>query len=200
MPRSSKNFRGEVKPSKFKTSLCQFFLKGETCPFSEKCAFAHGNDELRSEQQNLEDIQTMRQGPLTALLGKCCGSESCTMDQSSEIQTHCETAAPLSPQLIPCNGSRAGAPDGSSSGTTPASDCATPPFPAALDTPRSDAALNFSHASGCNSPVNSVSNATVVFRHNPYSSSGRTIASPMNTSVTASIRRPSVASSNSSSS
>ena len=42
----------EVKPSKFKTTLCQFHIKGEECPFGEKCAFAHGDHELRNEQDN----------------------------------------------------------------------------------------------------------------------------------------------------
>ncbi|CUE71011.1 zinc finger protein, putative [Bodo saltans] len=53
MPRSAKHLRGEVKPSKFKTSMCQYFIKDSECPFGDKCAFAHGDTELRSEQQNL---------------------------------------------------------------------------------------------------------------------------------------------------
>lgn len=46
----TKNRRHDiVKPSKFKTSMCTFFLSAEGCPFGDKCAFAHGEDELRCE-------------------------------------------------------------------------------------------------------------------------------------------------------
>ncbi|CUE71018.1 zinc finger protein, putative [Bodo saltans] len=58
MPRSAKHLRGEVKPSKFKTSMCQYFIKDSECPFGDKCAFAHGDSELRSEQQNITDLGT----------------------------------------------------------------------------------------------------------------------------------------------
>ncbi|KAG5509046.1 hypothetical protein JKF63_06054 [Porcisia hertigi] len=46
----TKNRRHDiVKPSKYKTSICTFFCSEEGCPFGEKCAFAHGEDELRSD-------------------------------------------------------------------------------------------------------------------------------------------------------
>ncbi|KAL7702936.1 zinc finger (CCCH type) protein [Lotmaria passim] len=49
----TKNRRHDiVKPSKFKTSMCTFFMSAEGCPFSDKCAFAHGEDELRSEPKD----------------------------------------------------------------------------------------------------------------------------------------------------
>ncbi|GET87197.1 hypothetical protein, conserved [Leishmania tarentolae] len=38
-----------VKPSKYKTSMCTFFRSEEGCPFGGKCAFAHGEEELRPE-------------------------------------------------------------------------------------------------------------------------------------------------------
>jgi hypothetical protein len=43
---------GKAKPkkvidqSKFKTVLCQHFMKDKTCPFGEKCVYAHGEKEL----------------------------------------------------------------------------------------------------------------------------------------------------------
>lgn len=52
MPKANKH--AEVKPSKYKTSLCQFFLRKECCPFAERCAFAHGEEELQTESKNLE--------------------------------------------------------------------------------------------------------------------------------------------------
>ncbi|KPA73280.1 putative zinc finger (CCCH type) protein [Leptomonas pyrrhocoris] len=46
----TKNRRHDiVKPSKFKTSMCTFFISEEGCPFGDKCAFAHGDEELRAE-------------------------------------------------------------------------------------------------------------------------------------------------------
>ncbi|KAK7196569.1 zinc finger (CCCH type) protein [Novymonas esmeraldas] len=52
MPKANKH--AEVKPSKYKTSLCQFFAKGEACPYAGRCAFAHGDHELQSEASNVE--------------------------------------------------------------------------------------------------------------------------------------------------
>ncbi|TPP47789.1 Zinc finger C-x8-C-x5-C-x3-H type (and similar) family protein [Leishmania donovani] len=49
----TKNRRHDiVKPSKYKTSMCTFFRSEEGCPFGEKCAFAHGEDELRPEPKD----------------------------------------------------------------------------------------------------------------------------------------------------
>ncbi|KAG5509044.1 hypothetical protein JKF63_06052 [Porcisia hertigi] len=52
MPKANKH--AEVKPSKYKTSLCQFFSKGEECPYAGRCAFAHGEHELQTEVKNVE--------------------------------------------------------------------------------------------------------------------------------------------------
>ncbi|KAG5482974.1 hypothetical protein LSCM4_07183 [Leishmania orientalis] len=49
----TKNRRHDiVKPSKYKTSMCTFFRSEEGCPFGDKCAFAHGEDELRAEPRD----------------------------------------------------------------------------------------------------------------------------------------------------
>ncbi|KPI85844.1 hypothetical protein ABL78_5098 [Leptomonas seymouri] len=55
MPKANKH--AEVKPSKYKTSLCQFFLKGAECPFAGRCAFAHGEHELQTESKNVEVLK-----------------------------------------------------------------------------------------------------------------------------------------------
>ncbi|KAH9600819.1 zinc finger protein [Trypanosoma melophagium] len=44
--------RDIVKSSKYKTSICSFYITPEGCPFGDHCAFAHGADELRSEIEN----------------------------------------------------------------------------------------------------------------------------------------------------
>ncbi|KAG5482795.1 hypothetical protein LSCM1_06825 [Leishmania martiniquensis] len=49
----TKNRRHDiVKPSKYKTSMCTFFRSEEGCPFGDKCAFAHGEDELRPQPKD----------------------------------------------------------------------------------------------------------------------------------------------------
>ncbi|CAJ1006862.1 putative Zinc finger C-x8-C-x5-C-x3-H type (and similar) [Leishmania naiffi] len=52
MPKANKH--AEVKPSKYKTSLCRFFFRGEECPYAGRCAFAHGEHELQTESKNVE--------------------------------------------------------------------------------------------------------------------------------------------------
>lgn len=68
MPKVNKH--AEVKPSKYKTSLCQFYSKGEACPFAERCAFAHGEHELQCETANINilkstGLQRLDQAPET---------------------------------------------------------------------------------------------------------------------------------------
>lgn len=51
----AKNRRHDiVKSSKFKTSMCTFFRSPAGCPFEDRCAFAHGEDDLREECKNNE--------------------------------------------------------------------------------------------------------------------------------------------------
>lgn len=52
MPKANKH--AEVKPSKYRTALCEFYLRQEACPFGTRCAFAHGEHELRTEERNLK--------------------------------------------------------------------------------------------------------------------------------------------------
>jgi hypothetical protein len=33
----------------YKTELCKFYLNG-TCPYNQKCSFAHGQQELKEKQ------------------------------------------------------------------------------------------------------------------------------------------------------
>ncbi|RNF21695.1 uncharacterized protein Tco025E_03290 [Trypanosoma conorhini] len=52
MPKTNKH--AEVKPSKFRTALCEFYLRQEKCPFGARCVFAHGEHELHTEERNVE--------------------------------------------------------------------------------------------------------------------------------------------------
>jgi len=47
-----KFLRGEIDPIKFKTSMCQYRMRGEVCPYEPNCAFAHSPDELRTVHDN----------------------------------------------------------------------------------------------------------------------------------------------------
>jgi hypothetical protein len=47
--------RGEVQPLKYKTQLCGYYVRGEQCPFDPWCAFAHGDEELRTVEGNVMD-------------------------------------------------------------------------------------------------------------------------------------------------
>ncbi|KEG13922.1 hypothetical protein DQ04_00711000 [Trypanosoma grayi] len=43
-----------VKLSKYKTSICSFYVSPSGCPFGDRCAFAHGLEELRCEAESVK--------------------------------------------------------------------------------------------------------------------------------------------------
>lgn len=90
MPKTNRH--AEVKPSKYKTSLCQFYVKGEACPFSGHCAFAHGEVELQFEESN---VAILKATGLDRLDGKD-GARSCSPPcPSSQSLTSEDSAANL---------------------------------------------------------------------------------------------------------
>ena len=49
---------------RYKTTLCKKFSSGQTCPYGDKCQFAHGSQELRMFQgQNLMQNMGMNNNP-----------------------------------------------------------------------------------------------------------------------------------------
>lgn len=111
MPKANKH--AEVKPSKYKTSLCQFYLKGKECPYAARCAFAHGEHELQSESRNVELLKATGlqrlDGPqkealvevvsiaTTAVESHTPSTNSVTGSVASAPLDACEAAAPKSP-------------------------------------------------------------------------------------------------------
>ncbi|KPI85846.1 putative zinc finger (CCCH type) protein [Leptomonas seymouri] len=84
----AKNRRHDiVKPSKFKTSMCTFFMSEEGCPFGDKCAFAHGEDELRAEPKEGAPVQSTAQPEVVA------ATSSPTSSHTSEHGTGASGAA-----------------------------------------------------------------------------------------------------------
>ncbi|KAG5482640.1 hypothetical protein CUR178_06676 [Leishmania enriettii] len=79
MPKANKH--AEVKPSKYKTSLCQFFVKGEECPYAGRCAFAHGEHELQTESKNVELLKATGLQRLDGL----------SAQQEVEVDSHAQT-------------------------------------------------------------------------------------------------------------
>ncbi|RNE96193.1 uncharacterized protein Tco025E_09786 [Trypanosoma conorhini] len=61
--------RGIVKSSKFKTSICTFHINPTGCPFGDRCAFAHGAEELRSEVENTKKKNNRRYTTLNSDAG-----------------------------------------------------------------------------------------------------------------------------------
>ncbi|CCD17725.1 unnamed protein product [Trypanosoma congolense IL3000] len=56
MARNSKHV--EVKPSKYRTSLCEHYQRDKECPYGDRCAFAHGEHQLQTEERNMEILRT----------------------------------------------------------------------------------------------------------------------------------------------
>ena len=61
-------------PSKYKTILCKHFANPKGCTFGEKCQFAHGINELRSDIENpniLNNEKKKNPNPLNYKIVKC---------------------------------------------------------------------------------------------------------------------------------
>ena len=118
MPKANKH--AEVKPSKYKTSLCQFFLKGEECPYAGRCAFAHGEHELQTESRNVEvlkatglqrldgvppletkEVKAVAVAVNTAKTPSSASTNSFTASITSESPAPSEVTAPTSPLMRP---------------------------------------------------------------------------------------------------
>ena len=64
----------QTNPSKYKTNLCKHFLNPKGCSFGEKCQFAHGINELRSDIENPNLINNEKKktpNPLNYKIVKC---------------------------------------------------------------------------------------------------------------------------------
>ena len=48
-------------PGKYKTVMCRFFNRGETCPFGIECNYAHGKSQLKQR-----DSMAAAQSPTTS--------------------------------------------------------------------------------------------------------------------------------------
>ncbi|GET87195.1 hypothetical protein, conserved [Leishmania tarentolae] len=106
MPKANKH--AEVKPSKYKTSLCQFFSKGEECPYAHRCAFAHGEHELQTELKNMELLKATgllrldgvhAQEEVTVSESHTPSSNSVTSSATTESLAPSEAEIPTSPAV-----------------------------------------------------------------------------------------------------
>jgi hypothetical protein len=102
MPKANKH--AEVKPSKYKTSLCQFYLKGEECPYAGRCAFAHGEHELQTEAKNIEILKATGLQRLDGVPPAVDATEGVTsvavsVTAPSSVSTNSFTASLLSESL-----------------------------------------------------------------------------------------------------
>ena len=55
-------FKGEAKDfqTKYRTELCKFYEAKGVCPFGDKCAYAHGKENLRSKVTNTTAYRTKK--------------------------------------------------------------------------------------------------------------------------------------------
>ncbi|CBH11077.1 hypothetical protein, conserved [Trypanosoma brucei gambiense DAL972] len=51
---AKKNKHVEVKPSKYRTTLCEHYQRDGQCSYGDGCAFAHGEHQLHTEEQNMK--------------------------------------------------------------------------------------------------------------------------------------------------
>lgn len=136
----SKNRRHDiVKPSKYKTSMCTFFMSAEGCPFGERCAFAHGEAELRPEVQPTPAATSSSSSPSSAPVavgdnGNEGGAAATTVDAaegSSAMPPACRASTTATPGSCHTDPSTANVATG---GTTPTSSSAPSQKPLPVDT------------------------------------------------------------------
>jgi hypothetical protein len=93
---------GNIDPARYKTSLCHHFQLTRTCPFGQRCVFAHGEWELRNLPSTKSPNTTTKAlspaatgGMMTsAITPTVCSCPSCMQYyNSTTVSTH-STAAP----------------------------------------------------------------------------------------------------------
>eukprot|EP00760_Papus_ankaliazontas_P032528 PhM_4_TR5882/c0_g1_i1/m.15835 len=42
----------KIDPVRYKTKICRHFVESGACPFTARCVFAHGQDDMRSVEMN----------------------------------------------------------------------------------------------------------------------------------------------------
>jgi len=70
------------KKSLYKTEMCEKWLEYGTCPYSEKCLFAHGRRELRKVPLRKKKINILCRNHLS---GKCPYGKRCRYIHASQV-------------------------------------------------------------------------------------------------------------------
>ena len=79
---------------RYKTALCKKYLESQSCPYGNKCQFAHGEQELRSMNAQPQNMMYMRMGSknqniLNYKIVKCKNWEK---DKTCKYGSHCTYA------------------------------------------------------------------------------------------------------------
>ena len=86
--------KGHSNP-RYKTALCKKFLQSQTCPYGDKCQFAHGEQELRNFNNNQQNMMfslgmgAKNQNMLNYKIIKCKNWEK---DKTCKYGMHCTFA------------------------------------------------------------------------------------------------------------
>eukprot|EP00759_Apiculatamorpha_spiralis_P034012 PhF_6_TR35098/c0_g1_i1/m.51152 len=104
-----------IEPVRYKTRMCRHWETTGHCPFAPRCAFAHGNEELRTVTMNAEEgllhLSKLREyqersiGGCQASMesGLACECEECMMMQQQQQHIEATTATTTCPpSSIPC--------------------------------------------------------------------------------------------------
>jgi cleavage and polyadenylation specificity factor subunit 4 len=73
------------RPMNFKTSLCKHWAETGNCPFSTKCHFAHGQDELRKYRREDKERQAAAAGVMDPTSAEFSGGDGAALPVPAEL-------------------------------------------------------------------------------------------------------------------
>jgi hypothetical protein len=84
--------KGQHNP-RYKTALCKKYLESQSCPYGNKCQFAHGEQELRSMNAQPQNMMYMRMGSKNNILNyKIVKCKNWEKDKTCKYGSHCTYA------------------------------------------------------------------------------------------------------------
>ncbi|CCW72051.1 unnamed protein product [Phytomonas sp. Hart1] len=164
------NKHAKVKLFKYKTALCQYYVNNKECPFTDHCAFAHGDHELHDEENNIYRLNAIGKKRLSSFsdILETFNSPTAAFPPSLDPLKSPVTDQPSSEKASPVTPSDTSIPPPAIVKLNPGFECRALPN-RSLDRTKGDAYFQQHFCLSCQREQ------LQVYRHNPYCVCGQMI-------------------------